>query len=349
VPRSLLLSCADAERLAPPVHASLASGALRQEAALALLLLTEASRADSSRAVYLHSLPSSYSDAAGWSEAAQTQLQAPHAVARCAELRSERRADWLASEALHLSLPPRLRSFAAWSWAASTVATRTVFVGDTAGALCPVGDLANSRLTPEGCECGSGRLTETHFEFVTAVDVDAGAQLFVAYGSHSSLDLLCLYGSLPAETQPDSFILPSHLLGPDIPSEPPPSISSTGEPCFALLASLRLAAAPRALRREMGHSAASGNCLSLQSEAVAFGRLRKALQMTLDAMPSSVEEDDAELSALTHPDQNLVLAVRWRLRYKQALRRGVEMASERLAWVDRQSAGTDGRSVVVRQ
>jgi hypothetical protein len=217
--------------------------------------------------------------------------------------------------------------------------------------LCPVGDLVNSSLTPEGCECGSGRLTATHFEFVTAVDVEANAQLFVTYGSHSSLELLCLYGYLPAETQPDSFLLPSHLLGPDIPSEPP-RISSTGEPCFALLASLRLAAAPRALRREMGHSAASGNCLSLQSEAVAFGRLRKALQMTLDAMPSSVEEDEAvllQLSALTHPDQNLELAVRWRLRYKQALRRGVEMASKRLAWVDRQSAGTDGRSVVVRQ
>ena len=174
VPASLLLTCTTA-RASSPVLAE-AAAHLRPEALLALHVLHEVSKGAESRwAPYLRALPRAYSDGAGFSAAEAAALQVPYAVAACEELRSARRADWAAAApALRaLALPPRFAAWAAWSWAASTVGSRTVYHAEavpSAGALCPVGDCFNHAACADGTASGG-----------FAYDAQAEAVVFTAH------------------------------------------------------------------------------------------------------------------------------------------------------------------------
>lgn len=159
MPASLLLTCTTARASAPALAAAAAQ--LRPEALLALHVLHEVSKgADSHWAPYLRALPRAYSDGAGFSAAEAAALQVPHAVAACEEARRVRRADWAAAApALQaLALPPRFAAWAAWSWAASTVGSRTVYYAEgglpSAGALCPLGDCFNHAACADGTAAG---------------------------------------------------------------------------------------------------------------------------------------------------------------------------------------------------
>jgi len=303
---------------------------LRPEARLALRLLIEASLGDDSRwAPYLRSLPQRFGDAGGWSEADCEALQEPHAVAAAQALAGARRDDWrAAAEARERLLPPRLRGWAAWCWAASCVATRTVYAGaesGTAGALCPVGDLVNHSCVGEEGEAGSGELAGDAYCFRTRRPLRAGEQALVSYGSYTSLELLLLYGFVP-ESSPtgDTARLPRlpHLRSglEEVPDEELFVAVPGGAPGYALLAALRRAHAPHALRRARGHAAAAGQPLDGVSEEAAWGRIAAAARDALRALPSA-EEDAAGVEA----------AVLWRLRHKRALRAAAEAAEARLA------------------
>ena len=100
---------------------------------------------------YLRSLPRSYTTAMCFADAEAAALQVPAAVAAV-------RAAAAAAAAQHASalpllrvlrLAPNWRSRAAWLWAASTLSSRTMYLPfDSAGALTPLGDLANYRPPP---------------------------------------------------------------------------------------------------------------------------------------------------------------------------------------------------------
>jgi hypothetical protein len=78
-----------------------------------------------------------------------------------------------------LELKPKFRSFQAWLWASATISSRTLHVPwDSAGCLCPVGDLFNYDApgdysnTPQGPESANnveeaGLVVETHSERLT--------------------------------------------------------------------------------------------------------------------------------------------------------------------------------------
>jgi histone-lysine N-methyltransferase SETD3 len=159
VPAQVLLSCATARASSPALAA--AADTLRPEALLAAHLLHEVSKGSESRwAPYLRALPRAYTDGGAFSVDEAAALQAPHAVAACEALRSARRADHAVATPLlrdALALPPRFAGWAAWSWAASTVGSRTVFYAEecaSAGALCPLGDCCNHDASPDGTAAG---------------------------------------------------------------------------------------------------------------------------------------------------------------------------------------------------
>jgi hypothetical protein len=333
---AVFLRIPEALLLTPTQLAAEASAGLRPEAALALRLLLEAAEGDASRwAQYLRSLPAGYGDAGGWSESECDELQLPSAVRAALALRETRLADWHAAAGVRARLlPPRLRSWAAWSWAASTVATRTVYAGEAcgpAGALCPVGDLVNHCVRGDE-PAGRGDLSGGFFEFRTARAVAAGGELHVSYGAHDSAALLLLYGFCPAEPfAGDCVPLPARpflTTGLETLPEEALFVDCDGQPGFALLAGLRLAHAPKDVRRTCGHAAAAGEPLCVESERAAHSRLRLAAAAALAALPSSLSQDEATLTTVSdRPAQQLL----WRMRAKRALVAAVSVAEARLA------------------
>jgi len=347
-----LLATSSSTRREPRVSAALlATGAcLRPAALLAVHLLHEASKVDSAWLPYLGALPRSYSDGGSWSEEEAEQLQAPHAVSLLQRLIAQRRDDWRAAAPVleTLGLPLKLRSESAWSWAASTVATRTVYVpadvsetrGESAGALCPVGDLVNHGVLPDGTPRGHGALdcTGTRFCFYTACDVKAGQEVLVSYGDHCSLATLSLYGFLDADATHDTARLPRSPHLEDVVAEDEDALHvgvCDGAPGWRLLAALRLAHAAPAMRRARGHTAAAGEMMCSASEAAAFRRLGRAAAAALTSLPTSLAQD-AALDGSTLSDAAR-LALAWRVRYKQALRRCLEACAARLACLDPQA------------
>jgi hypothetical protein len=127
VPARLLLTCTSARRDA---RLAAAARTLRPDALLAVHLLHEVSKGAASRwHAYLRTLPRKFTDGGGFTAEEAAALQAPYAVAAIALARHERRCDWDAARSVlaDLALLPKLCTWAAWSWAASAVATRTVF------------------------------------------------------------------------------------------------------------------------------------------------------------------------------------------------------------------------------
>lgn len=334
VPAHLLLIC---EENVPDNEA-----ALRPAARLALRLLREASSTESQWAPYLRSLPTFYTDGASWSEASVAQLAVASAVSRFNALRDERRDDWRAAAGALACLPPRLRGYGAWSAAASAVATRTVSVpGHAAGALCPVGDLANHEVAADGTPLGRGALDSsgTFFCFSTCVDVSPGAELCVTYGEHSNLDLLAFYGFTPAGCNPhDTYPLSPHLF-PELPhlSASECCVTPDGQPGWALLAALRLKCSPPSLRRAAGASAPCGLPVDDASEAAAWGHLRAAAAASLVVL----ERDTASLvcdgdtasneQRRKREVEHRRLACQWRESHVRSLAAALVIAEKRVA------------------
>ena len=337
VPGRLLLTCSSARR-----DARLASSGLRPAALLAAHLLHEAAKGRAALFfAYVRSLPRHYNDGGCFSDEEGRALQRPHAVAAVAQLREERRADWHAARAvlLELGVPPKLCSYAAWSWAASAVCSRTVYFPEEppgAGALCVCGDAFNhdTRLSVDGgTSCGSGcyDASSDTYDFYAQCDVEAGAQCFVSYGAHPNLTLLLHYGFILPRNTLDVALLPRspHLEALAVDDADLFVACADGAPSWRLLAALRLHAATPALRRKHGHTAAAGEMLDWASESAAYARLRRACAGALAELPSTADEDELELSRLA-AGTRMHLAVTWRLQQKRALELGVRAAEKRL-------------------
>ena len=350
LPTRLLLTPAAARR-DPVVSAALMqSGAsLTDSSVLAVFLLYHASRGTESLWLpYIRALPRSYTDGGCWDDNAE-ELQVPYAVQYISSLATQRMEDYAtASDVLALlGLPQKLRSYAAWCWAMSTVSTRTVFTSveeaGTAGALCPVGDLVNHRVADGGAPCGYGELRGDTYVFVANETVPVGGEVFVSYGDLPSLQLLGLYGFVPDVghlPSSDVALLPSGPHLEDIlPGEPDALCVSMhdGAPGWRLLAALRLAHASQGARKARGHCAASGDMIDIESEGAAYSRLRLAASAALAALPTT-EAHDVALGEAPHP--HVALAVQWRLRYKRALRMCVKLCTNRVNWCDEQSSPT---------
>jgi hypothetical protein len=201
----------------------------------------------------------------------------------------------------------------------------------------------------DGASVGSGAYDAGTdcYAFRAQCATPAGAQVFVSYGSHANLALLLHYGFLLPHNAYDMAQLPRspHLEGLPLDDDADLHVSAAdGAPSWRLLAALRLAAAPPALRRQRGHEAAAGSMLDLDSEAQAYARLRRACDAALAALPTTAAEDDALLSAAPVP--RMQLALRWRASHKRALRLALQAADAHLAKVAAAQREASGCRVV---
>jgi hypothetical protein len=158
------------------------------------------------------------------------------------------------------------------------------------------------------------------------------SQVFITYGEHSNLDLVLQYGfSMGGSNPHERALLPRapHLDALCLEDEEL-RVDPSGAPGWRLLAALRLAAAPAALRRRSGHTAAAGDSLGAASDAAAFARLRIAAADALAALPTTAEEDEALLTAEA-PGSRMHLAIAWRMQHKRTLQRTVRLAEVRAA------------------
>ncbi|KAG2501249.1 hypothetical protein HYH03_001056 [Edaphochlamys debaryana] len=158
VPERLLMTTRSARR-DPQLAAALqrcgggaTDGGLTPFQLLAVHLLHEVSRGSSSAwHPYLRQLPRSCTSLPNFSQQQAEALQLPHGVEAAQAAAAKAREDWMAAEPVlqELGLPKRLTGLRAWLWAASTLASRTMYLPwCPAGALTPYGDLHNYQPPP---------------------------------------------------------------------------------------------------------------------------------------------------------------------------------------------------------
>lgn len=144
----------------------------------------------------------------------------------------------------------------------------------------------------------------------------AGEQVFLCYGRHTNLELLCHYGFvLPSGANPhDTALLPPRVLPGAVQQQlgldgdrcdggaaPRAYLHASGAPSWELLRALRLGCATPAERRTLAHRALDDRPVNCATERAAFAALRQACQATLDALPTTREQDDGHLAALSLP------------------------------------------------
>ncbi|GJP55427.1 hypothetical protein CLOM_g14376 [Closterium sp. NIES-68] len=142
---------------------------------------------------------------------------------------------------------------------------------------------------------------------------EAGEQVVICYGVYSNLHLLQHYGFLlPAN--PDDCIpihppCDPHLLGIPLPDPspcrssphagpPPLCIEADGSPSFLLRALLRVWTTPYRLRRKVRHVALGGAPVSAEGEAAVWRWVRGECERLLQALPTSLQEDEALLRGM---------------------------------------------------
>jgi hypothetical protein len=171
--------------------------------------------------------------------------------------------------------------------------------------------------------------------------------VFITYGEHSDLALLLHYGfTLGGRNAHESALLPRSPHFDALPLEDEElRVDAEGAPGWRLLAALRLAAVPAALRRRHGHAAAAGASLSAASDAAAFARLRSAAADALASMGTTIEEDEAALAAQAEGSR-MQLALTWRLQHKRTLRAAVKAAEMQMTMAQRALRDAEGATLV---
>lgn len=221
-----------------------------------------------------------------------------------------------------LELKPKFRSFQAWLWASATISSRTLHVPwDSAGCLCPVGDLFNYDApgdysnTPEGPESANnveeaGLVVETHSERLTdggfEEDVNAyclyarrnyhlGEQVLLCYGTYTNLELLEHYGFMLEENSNDKVFIPlENSLFSLASSWPKDSlyIHQDGNPSFALISTLRLWLIPQSQRdKSVMRLVYAGSQISVKNEILVMKWMSEKCGSVLRDLPTSVTED----------------------------------------------------------
>jgi hypothetical protein len=163
------------------------------------------------------------------------------------------------------------------------------------------------------------------------------AQLLELYG-------FCLPpGNGPGDNPHDTAPLPPELFAPACRRDPPRAADCwlhwDGRPGWQLLRALRANAATPGEWKARGHLALEGRAISREGDAKCAAWVRAACTHQLSALPTTAQEDEAELVRLraagagtegagcagTAPSECLQLAVAWRLGYKRLLERGARL------------------------
>ncbi|KAG2239298.1 hypothetical protein Bca52824_090158 [Brassica carinata] len=250
VPRSALLTTEsmvakdDNLRDSINLHRSLSSTQI-----LSVCLLYEMSKWKSSFWYpYLVHLPRDYDLLATFGEFEKQALQVEDAVWAAEKAIAKSKSEWKEAVTLmkELDLKPKFQSLHAWNWASSTISSRTLHIPwDSAGCLCPVGDLFNYDApgddlnTSEGpetapqafsttnqecwnsaeeaehvAEAQSERLTDGGFDgdanaycLYARRNYQLGEQVLLCYGTYTNLELLEYYGFILEENSNDKVFI----------------------------------------------------------------------------------------------------------------------------------------------
>lgn len=222
-----------------------------------------------------------------------------------------------------LDLKPKFQSLHAWNWASATISSRTLHVPwDSAGCLCPVGDLfnydapgddhlntsqtANSTTNAEE----AGHVTETQSERLTdgGFDGDAnayclyarrnyqlGEQVLLCYGTYTNLELLEHYGFILEENSNDKVFIPLETTLYALASSWPKDslyIHQDGKPSFALVSTLRLWLVPQSQRdKSVMRLVYAGSQISVKNEVLVMKWVSEKCRSVLRDLPTSLLED----------------------------------------------------------
>ncbi|GMH35914.1 hypothetical protein BSKO_03782 [Bryopsis sp. KO-2023] len=340
VPGRLLLTNRSAERDSR-LKATLEGKDLDRDGRLAIHLLHELSKGvESFWNEYLNLLPREYHTLMHFSDGEIDALQFSHGRELALEAVEINRKKWLKCRHVvkELDLHPKYRSRMAWLWAASTIASRTMFLPfDEAGALTPFGDFLNyepppAPLPPIGTIpssgdsnlSGSGQYIADRDEYhlATLRSYNAGDQVFMCYGCYTNLQLLEHYGFLLEENPHDAVPIQPEKLGLDGLHPIDCFAMHNGSPSWEALKHLRLASCT-GKEKGLRYLASAGEPISDSCESRGLVKWRAACRIVLEGSGSSVEEDMEALGCLGNDHTRLCLAIRWRILQKMILRRGM--------------------------
>ncbi|KAG7550951.1 SET domain [Arabidopsis thaliana x Arabidopsis arenosa] len=300
-------------------------GSLPSTQILSVCLLYEMAKGKSSFWYpYLVHLPRDYDLLATFGEFEKQALQVEDAVWVTEKAIAKCQSEWKEAGSLmkELELKLKFRSLQAWLWASATISSRTLHVPwDSAGCLCPVGDLFNydapgdDSNTPEGPENANdveeaGLVVETHSERLTdggfEEDFNAyclyarrnyqlGEQVLLCYGTYTNLELLEHYGFMLEENSNDKVFIPLETSLFSLASSWPKDslyIHQDGKPSFALVSTLRLWLIPQSQRdKSVMRLVYAGSQISVKNEILVMKWISEKCGSVLRDLPTSVLED----------------------------------------------------------
>ncbi|KAH7653573.1 Histone-lysine N-methyltransferase protein [Dioscorea alata] len=281
---------------------------------------------------YLVQLPRHYDTLSNFTRFEIQALQIEDAKWVSDKAVSNARSEWKEAVLVmqEIDLKSQLRSFRSWLWASATISSRTLHVPwDSAGCLCPVGDLFNyaapeeeyssdvasssehndteGALDAKQLDSYSVRLTDGGYEDETASYCfyakrcyRKGEQVLLSYGTYTNLELLEHYGFLLDMNPNDKAFIELDADVCKISSWPKDSlyIQPDGSPSFALLCALRLWATPANHRKAVKHMFYTGSLLSVENELFIMKWLAKKCQQLLGRMLSTIDEDNLLLRCI---------------------------------------------------
>ncbi|CAG7891792.1 unnamed protein product [Brassica rapa] len=302
------------------LHASLSSTQI-----LSVCLLYEMSKGKSSFWYpYLVHLPRDYDLLATFGDFEKRALQVEDAVWAAEKAIAKSQSEWREAVTLmkELDLKPKFQSLHAWNWASATISSRTLHIPwDSAGCLCPVGDLFNydapgdDSNTSEGPETvnnaeEAGHVVETQSERLTdgGFDGDAnayclyarrnyqlGEQVLLCYGTYTNLELLEHYGFTLDENSNDKVFIPLETSLYALASSWPKDslyIHQDGKPSFALVSTLRLWLTPQSQRdKSVMRLVYAGSQISVKNEILVMKWVAEKCRSVLKDLPTSIQED----------------------------------------------------------
>jgi len=287
------------------------------------------------------------------------ELQVSYAVRACFEYHEQAMEEYSTAAILMDKLPMKdsWTSKAAWKWALSSISSRTMyFPGGGTGVLTPFGDLHNHAPPPppftlnllgnciefsKHSVSGEGMFDPVtdRYQLSAQQEYQPDQQVYLCYGRHSNLDLLKLYGFVLRQNSHDFAILPfeyfpdkvrQHFSGTEY------TISQDGNPSFDLMRALRFASLTSKERSTYAHLVLKDLPVSRSSEHQALGILSASCQEALKGLPSTIDDDLVLLglllkkSKLTHMEDGTMMALRWRILYKEILLKAIETCTRAL-------------------
>ncbi|XP_042393864.1 protein SET DOMAIN GROUP 40-like [Zingiber officinale] len=288
---------------------------------LAVSLLAEVGKGRSSQWYpYLENLPRSYDTLANFTNFEVKAFQVEDAIGASEKAIALAKSDWKEAVGVlkELDLKPQFLTFSSWRWASATVSSRTLHIPwDSAGCLCPIGDLFNyaapdEEHSPENSEdthpdVPVSRLTDGGYEeskssycFYARKNYKQGEQVLLGYGTYTNLELLEHYGFLLKENPNDKVFIDLNGGMCTSTSWPKDSlyIQPDGTPSFALLCALRLWATPAKLRKTIGSRIYSGSLVSVENERLIMKWLAKRCTCILGRLNTTIGEDNRLLSKI---------------------------------------------------